>query len=885
MALSWLWKKSVEDEVADELAFHLEMRTREHMARGLDPAAARDAALRRFGDFERVAKTCREIGRRRDSDMRRRETLGELRQDVTFALRQLAIHPAFTLIAVLTLALGIGATTAIFSVVHAVVLRPLPLPGPDRLAYVFTEWNRLPSNTSAGNYTTLAAEQRVFASLAAIRFSSFTLAAGESAERTLGARVTGSFFDVFGVPPEHGRVFGAAEDQPGREKVVVLSHRLWARRFGGDRGVVGRDVRLNGEPYTVLGVMPARFDLTADSEELWVPIAFTPERKAMYDEHYLEVVARLRRGVSVRQAEQALETIARELRRTHPREDADRSFLVEPFLRQFLGDFRLRLFVLLGAVGLVLLIACGNVANLLLARGAARSQELAIRAALGAGRGRIVRQLLTECAVLALISGAAGLLLAWWGVRSLVALSPPGVPRLEQAGMNATVLAFTLGVSIISSFVFGLVPALRAARSSVSGTLRESGWGSVGSRGQDVVRSVLIAAEVALAVLLLVGTGLLVRSAIELQKIRPGFDPHGLITARVSLPIAAYQEADRVEAAFEQLAAAAAQTPGVRWAALSSQIPLGSGNSTNGLVPEGKAPVLENVVDSRLHVITPDYFRAVGVPIVRGRALTAGDRRGATKVMIVSETLAAALFPGQDPIGRRVTCCEPGPDGGPDYKVIVGVAADLRSRGLAAASVPEFYLPMAQAPREVWDWFQRSMFLVARTTGRPESLVPPLRRLVAGIDPGIPLYDVRTMEQRMADSIATARFNTLLLSLLGFFGLVLATGGIYGVIAYFVTQRTSEIGVRMALGATSRNVTGLVLRQAAVPVAVGVVLGLAAAGAATRVLTANLVGVGRMDPLTLAAVVLVLAAAALLASVMPARRAARIDPTRALQAA
>jgi putative ABC transport system permease protein len=887
MALRWLWKKTVEDEVADELAFHLEMRTRELMARGLDPAAAREEALRRFGDFERVARTCRDLGRRRDSEMRRREFLGELRQDVTFALRQLVSHPAFTAIAVLTLVLGIGATTAIFSVVHAVVLRPLPVPGPDRLVYVFSQWKDDRSDTSAGNYTTLAAEQRVFASFAAMQYSSFTLAAGESAERTLGARVTASFFDVFRVPPEHGRVFRADEDQPGREKVVVLSHRLWARQFGGDRGIVGRDVRLDGEPYTVLGVMPARFDLTADSEELWVPIAFTPERKAMYDEHYLQLVARLRPGVSVAQAEQELERIAQELRRTHPQEDADHSFVVDPFLRVFVGDYGIRLFVLLGAVGLVLLIACGNVANLLLARGAARAQELAIRAALGAGRGRIVRQLLTECAVLAIVSGAAGLLLAWWGVRSLVALSPPGVPRLEQAGMNATVLAFALGLSLATSFVFGLVPALRASRASVIAALRAGGRGSMGSGsgGRDRLRSALIAAEVALSVLLLVGAGLLLRSAIELQRVRPGFDPHGVLTARVSLPPAAHPETERVQAVFEQLVEAAAQTPGVRVAALSSQIPLGLGNSTNGLVPEGKAFALENVVNSRLCVVTPGYFRALGVPIVRGRALTAGDRRGGQKVMVVSETLAAALFPGQDPVGRRAACCEMGPDGGPDYKVIVGVAADLRSRGLATASVPEFYLPMSQAPQEAWSWFQRTMYLVARTSGRPESLVSPFRRMVAGIDPGIPLYDVRTMEQRLRDSIATERFNTLLLTLLGLFGLMLAAGGIYGVIAYFVTQRTSEIGVRMALGATSRDVTRLVLRQAAIPVGAGVLLGLAAAAAATRVLTASLVGVGRMDPLTLAAVVLVLATAALLASVVPARRAVKVDPTRALQAA
>jgi putative ABC transport system permease protein len=411
--------------------------------------------------------------------------------------------------------------------------------------------------------------------------------------------------------------------------------------------------------------------------------------------------------------------------------------------------------------------------------------------------------------------------------------------------------------------------------------LKEGGRGSAGTT-RDWLRSTLIAGEVALAVLLLVGAGLLIRSGVALQRVRPGFDPAGVITARVSLPAAAYSAPERLAATFERLVDGIAQAQGVRSAALVSQLPLGAGNSSNGLIPEGKPLAMESVVDTRLDIVTPGYFRAFGIPIVRGRALSDGDRGGGQKVMVVSAAAAAALFPGQDPIGRRVSCCEPGPGGGPDYKVIVGVAADVRSRGLGATLSPEFYLPLEQVPREAWGWIQRTMFIVARADGAPEALTPALRRVVAGIDPDVPLYDVTTMEQRMGESVATARFNTLLLTLLGAIGLVLSAVGIYGVISYFVTQRTPEIGVRMALGATPRSVTRLVMRQAAIPVAAGVVLGLAASAAATRLLAAYLIGVEPTDPLTLAAVVALLAATALLASFAPAQRAAGVDPVQAL---
>ncbi len=823
--------------------------------------------------------------------MRRFEYLSEFRQDVAFALRQLAAHPGFTLIAVLTLALGIGATTAIFSVVNAVVLSPLPVPKPEQLVAV-TTWGPStgPSTSlSAGNFVGLAEPAGGLSSglfrVAAMQTSSFNLsAAGDTPARSVGARVTASFFEVYGVAPALGRVFTAEEDQPGNDQVVVLSQRLWRQSFGGDPGIVGRDIRMNGLPYRVLGVMAPQFDRLPQAQELWIPIAFSAERKAMHDEHYLTVVARLGDGVSLAKAEEGLKAVAAGLQRIDPQNNPGLQFHLTPVLKQLVGDYESRLFVLLGAVGLVLLIACGNVAGLLLARGAARARELAIRAALGGGRARIIRQLLTEHAVLGLAGAAVGVVLAAWGIEVLVAAAPPGVPRLDQSRVDATALAFAFGLAILSSLLFGLAPALRSTRASVTSTLKEGGRGTAGT-GRDRLRSALVAAEVALAVLLLVGAGLLIRSALALQRVPLGFEPGGLVTGQITLPEAGYREPARILAAFDRLTEAAEQIPGMRSVQVSSQIPMGGGGNTNGLLAEGTPFAVENLVHAQLGLVTPGYFQTLGIPILRGRPLTAADRRGGQKVMVVSEAAASQLFPGEDPIGRQVGCCEAGPDNGPDFKVIVGVAGDLRLNGPGEPTPATFYLPIAQAPDDAWNWIQRTLYVVARARdgASAEALVPELRRAVAAVDPGVPLYNVRTMEQRMGDSLATARFNTLLLGLLGAIGLLLAAAGIYGVVSYFVTQRTAEIGVRMALGATTRDVTRLVMRQAAVPVAVGLVAGLAASTMATRLLAAYLVGIERGDPLTLAGVVAVLAATALLASFVPVHRATRVDPVAALQ--
>jgi predicted permease len=873
------WRPRVADEVDEELSFHLEMRTRELIAAGMDPAAARSEAERRLGDLGRMRTTLHALGAKRNQHMERTQYLAELLQDVAFTARQLIKNPGFTAVAVLTLALGIGATTAIFSAVYAVVLQPLPLQDPSRLMLVGEVWEGRPQVMSVGNYVdTNAAVADFEHGLSALNYTNYNLADETAPERVVGARVSANYFAVMGVRPILGRTFTADEDRPGNDRVVVLSHRLWTRRFGASESAVGRELRMNGATYQIAGVMPASFDLTADSEELWTPIAFTPAQRAMHDEHYLSVYGRLKPGVTRQQAQGRLDAVAMRLRREFPKDDETVSFGTVPFVEQFVGDVRRRLLTLLAAVGLVLLIACGNVANLLLARGAARAREIAVRTALGAGRGRIIRQLLTESVVLAFCAAGAGLLVARAAVVAVMAWSPNDVPRLEQAHIDPLALGFAMAVALVSSVLCGLAPALRLARRDVQGGLRDGGRGSTGGL-RDRLRGGLIMAEVALSLLLLVGAGLLIRSAIALQRTNTGFEPRGVLSARVTLPATSFTEPARIHEVLRRINAAAAGIPGVSAAAITSYAAMGNGGGTNGLVPEGREPIAANFINSTLRVITPSFFSTMGVPIVKGRNFNDADRADGQPVMIISARLAAVAFPGQDPIGKRIGCCEPGPNA---QKMVIGVAGDIRSRGPAVAPRPEFYLPIAQAPDVAWNWF-RTVYVVVRTTGDPAALVKPLSAAVTLIDRDLPLFDIRTMDQRLAGSLATARFNTLLLSLLGAIGLVLAATGIYGVIAYFVSQRTQEIGVRMALGATSASVVRLILGQALRPVAVGAVVGVAAALGASRVLSNQLFGVSPTDPLTIAAVVATLIGVALAASAVPARRAAAVDPTRALQ--
>ncbi|MGH7720596.1 MAG: ADOP family duplicated permease [Gemmatimonadaceae bacterium] len=874
-----IWRESVHEQVEAELDFHIEMVARELTERGMTPAAARAEALRRFGDVAAVSETCRTIGTKREREMRRTEYLAELRHDAVYALRQLARAPLFSVVAVLTLALGIGATTAIFSVVQSVVLRPFSFSEPEGVVFVMERWQESDGNVSAGNYVDWREQSTSFEHLAAMQFSSFTLADGESPERVLGARTSGNFFSLLGVAPRLGRTFGPEEDQPGKEQVVVVSDELWRSHFAGDPGVLGRSIRLSGRDYQVIGVMPARFDPTVSQERLWVPIAFTPERRAEHDEHYLLVRGRLKGGVTRERAQSEMDAVMRAMAERYPADNKGRGVRLVPMRELIVGELEGRLFILLGAVGLVLLIACGNVSNLLLARGAARSKEIAIRGALGAGRGRIVRQMLTESLVLALVSGVVGLALGQLAVRAIIANAPPGIPRLDQAQLDWVVLAFAFALAAFSSVVFGFAPALRAARQDLQGILKEGGRGMGTAR--DRVRHALVVAEVALALTLLTGAGLLIRSAIHLGGVRPGFDPEGLLTARLALPAASYQEPERAAHAFEQMVEELERMPGVTAAAVVSQAPMGPGGNSNGLVPEGRALDLENTIDSRLRMTTPGYLRTMRIPLKAGRWFTGRDVAGGERVMVVSEALAERAWPNESALGKRIACCEGAP-GDPRWKTVIGVVGDVRSEGPAVDVAPEFYLPIEQIPPEAWEWIQRAMTLVARGTGDPAALTGAMRAAVRAVDPALPLYGLSTMDEAMRNATSEARFNTLLLASLGAIGLLLAAVGIYGVIAYFVTLRTQEIGVRMALGASVRDVVRLLTWEGLRPVLLGIALGTVASWAATRLLRGSVYGVSTTDPITFAGVALLLLLVGLVASLLPARRATTVDPAKVL---
>ena len=878
------WRPSVDREVADELAFHLDMRARELVAKGMEPDAARAEAARRLGDAGAIRDRLTKLGKERDRTMGRTEWLGEVWHDLGFGFRTLARQPGFALMAMGTLALGIGATTSIFSVLNAVVLRPLAVPDPAQLVVVSEGWGgRAGGDVSIGNYEDFSRGQHTFARLAAHYNENYILTGADRPERLVGARVTASFFRVMGVAPLRGRVFSDLEDGPGQARTVVLSHRLWSRRFGADPGVIGQNLILNSVPHTVLGVMPPQFDQVADAEELWTAAAFTLMQRAEHDGHFLTVYGRLKPGVTSEQAGADLEPIAARLRESYP--DANhgiRPFVV-PLLESIVGDTRGRIVVLFGAVTLVLLIGCVNVANLLLARGAGRARELAVRAALGAGRGRIIRQLLAENVALALGASGLGIGMAWLGVRMIVAAAPENVPRLDQLRLDLAGVGFAVTAALVSALFFGLLPAIRTARADLFTALREGSRGASG-RSRDWLKQGLVATEVGLAMVLLVGAGLLIRTAIHLGRVDPGFDPAGVLSARVSLPRVGYESWDRVTPTFSRIADELNRRPGVVSAGLVSQVPMGPGGGSNGLVPEGKALEGRNALSSRLRMVTPGYLATMRIALKRGREFTADDRRGRPRVMIVNETLARLAFPGQDPIGRRMACCEADDStGGPTWKEIIGVAGDVRSAGLASDIEAEFYLPIEQAPPDAWDWVQRTMTITVRTAGDPAGATTVLADAVRTVDPSVPIFQVATMDQRIGRSLAESRFNTQLLTVLGVLGLCLAVVGIYGVIAFFVARRTREIGIRSALGASRASIRGLVVRQGLTPVLVGVALGTVASLAATRLLAGQLRGVSANDPVTILVVAACLVAVATGAMLIPAAAATRIDATVAMR--
>jgi predicted permease len=873
------WRSNLGADVDDELQFHLQERIDALVAHGLTPAKAAEEARRSLGDIDALKQTCLALAQATEHERRRTEMLGVLRQDVSYALRTMGANPAFSLAIALTLALGIGATTAIFSVVNAVLLRPMPYDNANRIVFPLERFGELTGNASVGHFFDWTEQSQSFEVTAAGQGASYVIGDGEPT-RLRGLRVTPSFFQVLHMRPHAGRYFLPGETD--ESQVVVLSYPLWQTRFAGDPAILGKQLTLNGKKYTVVGITPRDFTLSDVDTQLWTPITFAPAQRTNYGAHFLFVSAMLKPGVTIAQAQRDLERVTEGIRRRLPGEMKDRGVTVQSFNELFIGSYEKQLWVLLGAVVFVLLIGCANIASLLLARAASRRKEIAIRTALGGSRRRLVAQLLTESLVLALAGGAAGIGVAKLGVRALINSAPNGVPRLTQTGLQPEVLLFALTATIVCGLLFGLAPALRATRIALQAELREGGRGS-GLVVRDRVRAALIVTEIGVAVVLLVASGLFIRSAIRLQQIPLGFDPDGVTMMRVSLPPAAYQDPVAVTAAFQRIVDEVSRIPGVERAGANTRVPMWGGSIDMGITVEGRAPDPKRTLTGHVRLSTAGFLETLRSPLLRGRQLSQADLAPAAPwVVVVNETFARQVFGDENPIGKRVSGWTKEKDT-PEWREIVGVVGDMRSFGRDNETPPEMYIPMTQAPNGAWDAFGRQMTVIVRTTPGA-SVGVPLRQAVTAVDRMIPVFNLQTMSYVLSNATAQRRFGTMLLSLLGITGLVLSAIGIYGVIAFFVAQRTHEIGVRIALGATARSVMQMVVGQALVLALIGIVVGAVAAFWATRVLETMLFQVGARDPATYAAAAATLVLVAFAAALIPARRATRVDPLRAMTA-
>ncbi len=799
-------------------------------------------------------------------------------QDLRYGVRMLLQKPAFTFVVVLALAVGIGANSAIFSVVNAVLLRPLPYADPERLVMVWMDNSRINVAEdwhSYPNYTDYRDHNEVLESMAAFNNRSFNITGSGEPERVQGAWMTGSLLPLLGVNPVLGRNFSPDEEQPGKDQVVIIGHGLWQRRFGGDPNIVGQTVMLNGNPRTVIGVMPKGFAFPAKDSEMWVPIALTQQQMAARNSISYQAIGRIKPGVTFEQAKANLEMVNRWIVNQNPNQEG---YGVNPVLLhdQIVGSVRPALLALLGAVAFVLLIACANVANLLLSRAAARSREIAIRTALGAGRARIIRQLITESLLLALAGGAVGLLFAFWGLDLLLAISPTDLPRLDQITIDRRVLGFTLGVSVLTGLIFGLVPAFQASKPDLTESLKEGGRGSSGGLQGKRIRSGLVVFEIATALVLLICAGLMIKSFMNLQDVKLGFNPDRLLTVRLQLSGTKYREDVAATTFYQQLLERVEAMPGVESASAISTLFLSkTPNSTNFTI-EGRAPFAPSEqVEVPVDIITPGFFKSMGIPLIGGREFTPQDAAGAPDVVIINETMAKRFWQGEDPIGKRFMYGSPG-NGQAPWMTIVGVVGDVRRTGFDAEVRPETFLPHGQAPA-------RGMMLMVRSTSDPTNMMGTVREAVRSIDGDLPVFSVRSMDELLGDMMAQRRLNMLLFAILAAVALILAAVGIYGVIAYSVTQRTHEIGIRMALGAQRRDIVKMVVGQGIILAAGGVGMGILASFLLTRLMKALLYGVSATDLVTFVAISALLTVVAVLASFIPARRATRVDPMIALR--
>ena len=809
-----------------------------------------------------------------------------LLQDLRYSLRRLAKSPTFTGIVVLTLALGIGANTAIFSAVNAVLLRPLPYREPQRLVTIEHLYPSLDleAPVSVPGFLDYKRKARSFESMAVQTSWQANLTGIDEPVRMVGQRVTGEFFTTLQVPALLGRTLQPGEDSKGRDRVAVLSYDAWRRIFGGAPDIVGRSISLNGESYEVVGVMPSGFrDFFNRNAELWAPLAFDPEQMTDQERtsEFLNLTGRLKPGVPVEQAAGEMRTIAEQLKRDYPDSyPADWSLIVTPLSIQSTGEVRPALLVLLGAVGFVLLIACANVANLLLARAATRSKEIAVRTALGATRERLLRQLLTESVLVSLAGGAVGLLLAYVGVRALVAADVRNLPRADEIGIDGTVMLFTLAVSLLAGVLFGLAPAIHTATPDLHSSLKEGGRGTTADRGSHALRRSLVVTEVALALTLLTGAGLLLKSFARLQQVDPGFDPTNVLTFNLSLPQTRYPSDTTQIGFFDQVFPALARVPGLVGVGGTSVMPFGGSWSTASFDIEGYQPP-ENQPGpwGDIRIVSPGFFETLRIPLLRGRYLTDEDRADSRDVAVIDQEFVRRYWPHENPIGKRFTFGPP--DGVTDttrneWIEVVGVVGHAAHEGLDADPRIQLYLSYRQMPVSF-------MAIAVRTQGNPERYVNLVRDAVRSVDPDQPISNIARMDELVSRSVGERRLSMMLLSLFSGIALVLASVGIYGVMSYSVTERSRELGVRIALGADRTDVLRLVLRQGMRLAILGIGIGLAAALALTRLIESQLYGVTATDPATFVLVAGVLGVTALVANLIPAIRATRLDPAVVLR--
>ena len=872
---SLLGKSRVEQELDRELRFHLEQEARENMAQGMAGDEAARAAARRLGGVTQIQEECR--------DMRRTNQLETIWNDLRYAMRVLGRAPGFTVVIVLTLALAIGANSAIFSVIEGVLLRPLPYAHPERLVRIFFNSDTFPKfPLNPFDFRDFRARNRTFDSLAAITRYDMQLSGAGEPVMLHSFLVTAGYFRVLGFTPARGREFTTDDELPGHFRLAILSDRLWRTRFASASNIIGRTITINAEPFTVAGVMPPDvrhpgndYHAVADGDtvDLWAPFTFegNPNNRGS---HFVEGIGRLKPGVSPEQGNADLTAVLAQVQREHPGGNGWRVLLV-PLYREMVGRTQHMLMVLLGAVGLLLLIACVNAANLLLARSNARQREIAVRAAVGASRSRIVRQLLTESMVIALAGAALGTLLAVGGVRVLLSLLPPGFPRASSIHLDPMVFGFTLGIALLTGLLFGIVPALTASRSDLQQGLTVRGVNGTGR--QHRLRNLLVVGETGLACVLLIAAGLMLRSFVNLLRADPGFRPQQVLTASIALPSEQYKTSADVSRFCAQEIANIQALPTVRSAGMGTDLPwTGYDENIGGLNVEGRSAAYNDQTTARYHAASADYFQSLGTPLLSGRFFTGHDDQNSPNVVIINQTMAKRYWPGEDAIGKRIAFDDHPKE--KDWLKVVGVVGDVLDQPNAAAPHPALWWPITQMP-----FPNRAWSLAVRTNGDPAQLANQLRRTVRELNPGLAVADLRVLQEIADESVSAQRFAVFLIGLFAVLALVLASIGMYGVISYSVNQRMQEFGMRMALGARPWDLMRLILGQGLRLSVVGSVIGLLCAAAFARLLGNLLYGVGGADPLTFAAVAALALATASLACYLPARRATSADPMRSLR--